>query len=241
MTLAVMLVDDHPVVRAGVRAVLEAHPDLTVVAEAGDGAEALRVLESLAAGAGGGGGADADVGVGGAGVDGGAGLDGGAGGLPDVVLMDLQMGEGMDGVAATRAVRAAHPGLPVLILTTFDTEADILAALDAGAAGYLLKDASSEEIAAAVRRAAAGQRALAPGVAERLMGRMAGGTEVLTAREIELLELIALGVSNKAAAKELFISEATVKTHLVHVFQKLGVGSRTEAVAEARRRRIIRG
>ncbi len=212
MTLAVMLVDDHPVVRAGVRAVLEAHPDLTVVAEAGDGAEALRVLEAL-----------------------------GAGGLPDVVLMDLQMGEGMDGVAATRAVRAAHPGLPVLILTTFDTEADILAALDAGAAGYLLKDASSEEIAAAVRRAAAGQRALAPGVAERLMGRMAGGTEVLTAREIELLELIALGVSNKAAAKELFISEATVKTHLVHVFQKLGVGSRTEAVAEARRRRIIRG
>ncbi|PNL18615.1 response regulator transcription factor [Micrococcus sp. FDAARGOS_333] len=212
MTLAVMLVDDHPVVRAGVRAVLEAHPDLTVVAEAGDGAEALRVLEAL-----------------------------GAGGLPDVVLMDLQMGEGMDGVAATRAVRAAHPGLPVLILTTFDTEADILAALDAGAAGYLLKDASSEEIAAAVRRAAAGQRALAPGVAERLMGRMAGGTEVLTAREIELLELIARGVSNKAAAKELFISEATVKTHLVHVFQKLGVGSRTEAVAEARRRRIIRG
>ncbi|MCT2007897.1 response regulator transcription factor [Micrococcus lylae] len=239
MTLAVMLVDDHPVVRAGVRAVLEAHPDLTVVAEAGDGAEALRVLEGLAAGAGGGGGADADVG--GAGVDSGAGLDGGAGGLPDVVLMDLQMGEGMDGVAATRAVRAAHPGLPVLILTTFDTEADILAALDAGASGYLLKDASSEEIAAAVRRAAAGQRALAPGVAERLMGRMAGGTEVLTAREIELLELIAQGVSNKAAAKELFISEATVKTHLVHVFQKLGVGSRTEAVAEARRRRIIRG
>lgn len=241
MTLAVMLVDDHPVVRAGVRAVLEAHPDLTVVAEAGDGAEALRVLESLAATAAGGGGAGADVGVGGAGVDGGAGLDGDAGGLPDVVLMDLQMGEGMDGVAATRAVRAAHPGLPVLILTTFDTEADILAALDAGAAGYLLKDASSEEIAAAVRRAAAGQRALAPGVAERLMGRMAGGTEVLTAREIELLELIAQGVSNKAAAKELFISEATVKTHLVHVFQKLGVGSRTEAVAEARRRRIIRG
>lgn len=234
MTLHVMLVDDHPVVRAGVRAVLEAHPDLTVVAEAGDGAEALRVLESLTAGAGAGDGSDG-------GADGGADAGTGPGGLPDVVLMDLQMGEGMDGVAATRAVRAAHPGLPVLILTTFDTEADILAALDAGAAGYLLKDASSEEIAAAVRRAAGGQRALAPEVAERLMGRMAGGSEVLTAREIELLELIARGVSNKAAAKELFISEATVKTHLVHVFQKLGVGSRTEAVAEARRRRIIRG
>ncbi|XNY99607.1 response regulator transcription factor [Micrococcus luteus] len=215
MTLRVMLVDDHPVVRAGVRAVLEAHPDLQVVAEAGDGAEALRVLERAAGDA--------------------------ASGLPDVLLMDLQMGEGMDGVAATRAVRQAHPGLPVLILTTFDTEADILAALDAGAAGYLLKDAASEEIAAAVRRAAAGQRALAPDVAERLMCRMAGGSEVLTAREIELLELIGRGASNRAAAKELFISEATVKTHLVHVFQKLGVGSRTEAVAEARRRRIIRG
>ena len=215
MRLHVMLVDDHPVVRAGVRAVLEAHPDLTVVAEAGDGAAALQALADLAVAE--------------------------DGGLPDVVLMDLQMGEGMDGVAATRAVRQAHPGLPVLILTTFDTEADILAALDAGAAGYLLKDAASEEIAAAVRRAAAGQRALAPGVAERLMGRMAGGSEVLTAREIELLELIARGVSNKAAARQLFISEATVKTHLVHVFQKLGVGSRTEAVAEARRRRIIRG
>lgn len=213
MTLHVMLVDDHPVVRAGVRAVLEVHPDLSVTEEAGDGAEALRRLAARQA----------------------------DGTLPDVVLMDLQMGEGLDGVGATRAVRAAHPGVPVLILTTFDTEADVLAALDAGAAGYLLKDATSEQIADAVRRAAAGQRALAPEVAARLMGRMAGGSEVLTAREIELLELIAQGLSNKAAATELFISEATVKTHLVHVFQKLGAGSRTEAVAEARRRRIIRG
>lgn len=234
MTVRVMLVDDHPVVRAGVRAVLEAHADLTVVAEAGDGAEALRVLAGLAEAADG----RAGGGAGGERADGaGAGADAGA----DVVLMDLQMGDGMDGVAATRALRQAHPGLPVLILTTFDTEADILAALDAGAVGYLLKDAASEDIAAAVRRAAAGQRVLAPGVAERLTGRMAGGSETLTAREIELLELIGQGVTNRAAAKALFISEATVKTHLVHVFQKLGVGSRTEAVAEARRRRIIRG
>ena len=234
MTVRVMLVDDHPVVRAGVRAVLEAHADLTVVAEAGDGAEALRVLAGLAEAADG----RAGGGAGGERADGaGAGADAGA----DVVLMDLQMGDGMDGVAATRAVRQAHPGLPVLILTTFDTEADILAALDAGAVGYLLKDAASEEIAAAVRRAAAGQRVLAPGVAERLTVRMAGGADALTAREIELLELIGQGMTNRAAAKALFISEATVKTHLVHVFQKLGVGSRTEAVAEARRRRIIRG
>lgn len=209
MTVHVMLVDDHPVVRAGVRAVVEAHPDLRVVAEAADGAEALRILEA-------------------------------ASGPVDVVLMDLQMGEGMDGVSATRAVRERRPDVQVLILTTFDTEADILAAVDAGAAGYLLKDAPSEEIARAVRQAAAGQKALAPQVAATLMGRMAGGADVLSAREIELLELIARGATNKAAAKELFISEATVKTHLVHVFQKLGVDTRTRAVDEARRRRIIR-
>ncbi|MCK6089899.1 response regulator [Micrococcus endophyticus] len=209
MTVHVMLVDDHPVVRAGVRAVVEAHPDLRVVAEAADGAEALRILEA-------------------------------ASGPVDVVLMDLQMGEGMDGVSATRAVRERRPDVQVLILTTFDTEADILAAVDAGAAGYLLKDAPSEEIARAVRQAAAGQKALAPQVAATLMGRMAGGADVLSAREIELLELIARGATNKAAAKELFISEATVKTHLVHVFQKLGVDNRTRAVDEARRRRIIR-
>ena len=199
MTVHVMLVDDHPVVRAGVRAVVEAHPDLRVVAEAADGAEALRILEA-------------------------------ASGPVDVVLMDLQMGEGMDGVSATRAVRERRPDVQVLILTTFDTEADILAAVDAGAAGYLLKDAPSEEIARAVRQAAAGQKALAPQVAATLMGRMAGGADVLSAREIELLELIARGATNKAAAKELFISEATVKTHLVHVFQKLGVDNRTRAV-----------
>lgn len=209
MTVHVMLVDDHPVVRAGVRAVVEAHPDLRVVAEAADGAEALQILEA-------------------------------ASGPVDVVLMDLQMGEGMDGVSATRAVRERRPDVQVLILTTFDTEADILAAVDAGAAGYLLKDAPSEEIARAVRQAAAGQKALAPQVAATLMGRMAGGADVLSAREIELLELIARGATNKAAAKELFISEATVKTHLVHVFQKLGVDNRTRAVDEARRRRIIR-
>ena len=209
MTVHVMLVDDHPVVRAGVRAVVEAHPDLRVVAEAADGAEALRILEA-------------------------------ASGPVDVVLMDLQMGEGMDGVSATRAVRERRPDVQVLILTTFDTEADILAAVDAGAAGYLLKDAPSEEIARAVRQAAAGQKALAPQVAATLMGRMAGGADVLSAREIELLELIARGATNKAAATELFISEATVKTHLVHVFQKLGVDNRTRAVDEARRRRIIR-
>ncbi|MEO4039086.1 response regulator transcription factor [Micrococcaceae bacterium Sec6.3] len=219
--IRVMLVDDHPVVRAGVRAVLEGHEDLAVVAEAADGEEALRVLERAAA--------EAEfeaVGAAGPGVD--------------VVLMDLQMGAGMDGVAATRAVRGRFPGLPVLILTTFDADADVLAALDAGAAGYLLKDASSEEIAGAVRTAAAGRRALAPEIAARLVGRVAGDSGALTPREIELLTLIGGGATNRVAAKALFISEATVKTHLVHAFQKLGVDNRTAAVAEARRRRIIR-
>ncbi|MCK6095380.1 response regulator transcription factor [Micrococcus sp. EYE_162] len=219
--IRVMLVDDHPVVRAGVRAVLEGHEDLAVVAEAADGEEALRVLERAAA--------ETEfeaVGAAGPGVD--------------VLLMDLQMGAGMDGVAATRAVRGRFPGLPVLILTTFDADADILAALDAGAAGYLLKDASSEEIAGAVRTAAAGRRALAPEIAARLVGRVAGDSGALTPREIELLTLIGGGATNRAAAKALFISEATVKTHLVHAFQKLGVDNRTAAVAEARRRRVIR-
>lgn len=211
MSVRVMLVDDHPVVRAGVRAVLEADPELTVVAEAGDGAAALAALDADPAGV-------------------------------DAVLMDLQMGEGMDGVTATRRMRAAHPHVPVLILTTFDTEADILAALDAGAAGYLLKDAPAEEIAAAVHRAVAGRPALAPEVAERLIGRSTGvgAAQALSGREIELLELIARGDTNREAARALFLSEATVKTHLVHIFQKLGVGTRTEAVHAARERRIIR-
>ena len=219
--IRVMLVDDHPVVRAGVRAVLEAHPDIDVVAEAGDGEAALRVLEAGAAT--------------------GAAAGAGAGPGVDVVLMDLQMGAGMDGVAATRAARTVVPGLPVLILTTFDADADVLAALAAGASGYLLKDASSEEIAAAVRTAAAGGRAVTPEIAARLVGRVAGDPDALSPREIELLTLIGEGASNRTAAKALFISEATVKTHLVHVFQKLGVDNRTAAVAEARRRRVIRG
>ena len=135
-----------------------------------------------------------------------------------------------------------YPRLPVLVLTTFDTEADILAALDAGAAGYLLKDAPPEEIAGAVHRMAAGRPALGAEVAERLLTRTTGpgAASALSAREIELLELIARGDTNREAARALFLSEATVKTHLVHIFQKLGVATRTEAVHAARERRIIR-
>ncbi len=207
MTIRLLLADDHPVVRAGLRAVLDTEPDFTVVAEA---ATAERAVELAAAGP------------------------------VDVVLMDLQFGPGMHGSAATAAI-TARPGAPrVLVLTTYDTDADILAAVEAGASGYLLKDAPPEELAAAVRTAAAGQSALAPAVALRLMDRMRTPAEALTKRELEVLQLVADGLSNLQISKRLFLSQATVKSHLVHVYAKLGVDSRTAAVAAAATRRLIR-
>ncbi|MGW9448939.1 response regulator [Streptomyces sp. NPDC055632] len=207
MTIRLLLADDHPVVRAGLRAVLDTEPDFAVVAEA---ATAERAVELTAAG----------------GVD--------------VVLMDLQFGAGMHGSEATAAITAAADGPKVLVLTTYDTDADILAAVEAGACGYLLKDAPPEELAAAVRTAAAGQSALAPAVAHRLMDRMRTPAEALTKRELEVLQLVGEGLSNLQISKALFLSQATVKSHLVHVFAKLGVDSRTAAVAAATARRLIR-
>ncbi|MER7951625.1 response regulator transcription factor [Streptomyces sp. NPDC096079] len=207
MTIRLLLADDHPVVRAGLRAVLDTEPDFDVVAEA---ATAERAVELAAAG---------DV---------------------DVVLMDLQFGRGMHGSEATAAITAAPGGPKVLVLTTYDTDADILAAVEAGASGYLLKDAPPEELAAAVRTAAAGQSALAPAVAHRLMDRMRTPAEALTKRELEVLQLVGEGLSNQQISKALFLSQATVKSHLVHVFAKLGVDSRTAAVAAATARRLIR-
>ncbi|MET9688856.1 response regulator transcription factor [Streptomyces sp. NPDC006514] len=209
MTIRLLLADDHPVVRAGLRAVLDTEPDFAVVAEA---ATAERAVELAAR-------------------------------EPvDVVLMDLQFGPGpgMHGSEAT-ALITARPGAPrVLVLTTYDTDADILAAVEAGASGYLLKDAPPEELAAAVRTAAAGQSALAPAVALRLMDRMRTPAEALTKRELEVLQLVADGLSNQQISKKLFLSQATVKSHLVHVYAKLGVDSRTSAVAAATTRRLIR-
>ncbi|MCD2463527.1 MULTISPECIES: response regulator [unclassified Streptomyces] len=207
MTIRLLLADDHPVVRAGLRAVLDTEPDFAVVAEA---ATAERAVELAAAG----------------GVD--------------VVLMDLQFGSGMHGSEATAAITAVSGGPRVLVLTTYDTDADILAAVEAGASGYLLKDAPPEELAAAVRTAAAGQSALAPAVAHRLMDRMRTPAEALTKRELEVLQLVGEGLSNQQISKVLFLSQATVKSHLVHVFAKLGVDSRTAAVAAATARRLIR-
>ncbi|MFF3411536.1 response regulator [Streptomyces sp. NPDC002742] len=207
MTVRLLLADDHPVVRAGLRAVLSAEPDFEIVAEAPTAEAAVERA--------------------------------GAGGV-DVVLMDLQFGAGMHGAEATAAI-TARPGAPrVLVLTTYDTDADILAAVEAGACGYLLKDAPPEELSAAVRTAASGHSALAPKVADRLMDRMRTPSAALSRRELEVLELVKDGLSNQQISKKLFLSQATVKSHLVHIYAKLGVDSRTSAVAAATERGVIR-
>lgn len=201
-----LISDDHPVVRAGLKGMLAGEPDFEVVGEATDGLEALEFAERLE---------------------------------PDVVLMDLRMPQ-MDGVRATRRVRDKLPNTRVLILTTYETDADVVKALEAGATGYLLKDASSEDLFRAIRAAAAGESALAPAVVSHLVRRMHHSEEeILSAREIEVLELVARGTSNKEIARELWISETTVKSHLLHTFEKLGVSDRTAAVTEAIRRKII--
>ncbi|MDH6127058.1 response regulator transcription factor [Kitasatospora sp. GP82] len=210
--IRVLLVDDHPVVRRGLRAMVDDLPDVVAVGEAAEGAEALRLLESP----------DSAL------------------GRPDVVLMDLQMGAGMHGVEATRRITALPDPPAVLILTTYSTDADILAAVEAGATGYLLKDAPPEELAAAVHAAARGEAVLAPPVAARLLGRVRAGRPTLSPREAEILRLLAEGLANRQISKRLFISEATVKTHLVHIYDKLGVDSRTAAIAAGLTSGLIR-
>jgi DNA-binding NarL/FixJ family response regulator len=159
---------------------------------------------------------------------------------PDLVLMDLQMPE-LDGASATRRIRAEHEDIQVLVLTTYDTDGDISRAVEAGATGYLLKDARREDLFQAVRLAARGESVLSPGVAARVLGRMrAPAEESLSVREIEVLGAVARGFSNREVARELHVSEATVKTHLVHVFAKLSVDDRTAAVTVALERGIIR-
>jgi DNA-binding NarL/FixJ family response regulator len=159
---------------------------------------------------------------------------------PDVILMDLRM-PGMDGVRAiSELARRGNPAR-VLVLTTYDTDSYVLPAIEAGATGYLLKDAPRAELLHAVRSAAAGQPVLAPSVAARLMNRVrAPEQELLSQRELEVLELVAAGHTNREAAARLFISEATVKTHLLHIYAKLGVTDRAAAVAEAFNRGMLK-
>jgi DNA-binding NarL/FixJ family response regulator len=160
---------------------------------------------------------------------------------PDVVLMDLRMPR-MDGVTATGRISAAHPGVRVLVLTTYDTDADIVRAVEAGATGYLLKDTPLPQLADAVRAAARGETVLAPPVAARLVSRMrAPAADAPTARELEVLAGVARGLTNAEIGRELFIGEATVKTHLLRVFAKLGVDDRTRAVMVAVERGLLPG
>ncbi|MFL6127334.1 response regulator [Actinophytocola sp.] len=198
--IRVMLVDDHPVVREGLRGMLEAEPDLTVVGEAGSGEEAVaqaRVTET------------------------------------DVILMDLRMRD-LDGVGATERILADNPRTRVVVLTTYETDADILRAVEAGASGYLLKDASRSDLAGAIRAAARGETVLAPSVAGRLVNQVRRpSTQSLSSREVEVLALVAKGLTNADIGRSLHISEATVKTHLLRTFGKLGVSDRTAAVTTA--------
>jgi DNA-binding NarL/FixJ family response regulator len=207
MTIRVLLVDDHPVVRVGLRGMLEAAEDLAIVGEAGSGDEALAIVAGL---------------------------------RPDVVLMDLRM-PGTDGVSATARIVADFPGVRVIVLTTYDTDADILRAIEAGATGYLLKDTPIGTLTDAIRAAARGETVLAPPVAARLVTRMrTPASEQLTPREVQVLALVSRGLSNGEIGRELYIGEATVKTHLLRAFAKLGVNDRTAAVTLALSRGILR-
>lgn len=207
MTISVLLVDDHLVVRTGLRALLGTQPDLDVVAEAASGEDALAVVERSS---------------------------------PDVVMMDLAMGAGMDGIEAIRQLRRRTPQPAILVFTTYDSDADIVRAVDAGAMGYLLKDADPEEIFAAIRGAVQGRSFMSAPVASRLFQQLRNPGEVLTPREAELLSLLIEGLSNRELGKRLFISEATVKTHLAHIYAKLGVDTRAAAIATALRREGMR-
>lgn len=199
--IRIVLADDHPVVREGIRGMLQGYDDIEVVGQAGSGPEAVDLVAALS---------------------------------PDLVLMDLRM-PGGDGVAATRAIASAHPATRVVVLTTYETDQDILRAIEAGASGYLLKDIAPAELARSVRSAAAGETVLATSAATALLGRVQGRRPdpALSAQEVKVLGLAADGLTNAAIGAQLFIGEATVKTYLSRAYEKLGVSDRTSAVRRA--------
>jgi DNA-binding NarL/FixJ family response regulator len=204
--IRLLIVDDHPVVRSGLRGVFAGDPNFEVVGEAANGIEAVAQAGRLKV---------------------------------DVVLMDLRMPE-MGGVEAIRQLRNASPSPQVLVLTTYDTDRDVFPALEAGATGYLLKDAPREELVRAVHAAYNGESVLSPPVARLLIGQVRKpANEALSQREGEVLRLIANGATNREIAEALFVSEATVKTHLLHIYDKLGVRDRAAAVGEAYRRGLL--
>lgn len=204
--IRVLIVDDHPVVRDGIKGLFAGDPQFEVVGEASNGREAIARTEVFS---------------------------------PDVVLMDLRMPV-LDGVGATREIVDRGLGARVLILTTYDTESDVLPAIEAGAIGYLLKDAPRDELRRAVQAAAAGESVLSPPIARQLLGQVRSPhRDQLSERELEILVMVARGTTSKRAAAELFISEATVKTHLLHIYEKLGVNDRAAAVAAAYERGLL--
>lgn len=200
MSIRLVIVDDHPIVRTGLRAVVEGR-GFEVAGEASTGEEAVEVARRL---------------------------------RPDVVLCDLRLGDGMDGVATTAVLRAMPDPPAVIILTTFDHDAQIVRAIEAGAAGYLLKDVGTDVIAKAITDAAAGALVFAPGTDDRLLAALRAPRIRLTSRELEVLQCLSDGESNREIAARLYISEATVKTHVVHLLEKLDASSRSGAVASAR-------
>ena len=204
--IRLLIVDDHPVVRDGLRGMLAGDPDLEVVGEASDGEEALAMVGSA---------------------------------RPDVILMDLRM-PGLGGAATIRALAERNVPARVLVLTTHDTDNDVVPAIEAGATGYLLKDSPRQELVRAIRAAARGEAVLAPSVATRLVSQLrAPAPDTLSERELEVLTLISQGETNRGAAARLFISEATVKTHLLHIYAKLDVNDRAAAVAAAYERGLL--
>jgi DNA-binding NarL/FixJ family response regulator len=204
--IRLLIVDDHPVVRDGLRGMFAGDPEFEVLGEASDGAEALELAETL---------------------------------RPDVILMDLRM-PGVDGASAIAALSDRANPAHVLVLTTYETDADVGPALEAGATGYLLKDSPRDELVRAVRAASRGETVLAPSVATRLVSQLrAPAQATLSDRELEVLTLIAQGETNRGTAIRLFISEATVKTHLLHIYAKLDVNDRAAAVATAYERGLL--